>query len=337
MPVRSGRPIGSRRGRGRAALLGLAVCIAAALAATPAVAAPRDLEARVALEGSNGFRVVVTGGAYSGFRTASMRARRAGRLTVYATVRDVTLTRRRFAADFGDQGSVRLRFEPGNARLVDGDPRCGRGRARIVSGGFSGRIDLRGEHGFTRVEGSAGPGKLIHSGVAWCRKRKSEPHPRNPDRRSSLSSCRADGPRTSTGLIVYYDRPLGPRSVGYRAIRLERSEGIYVSRYVDRRAAAATMRVERGDFSSARISPPGPFAGSAAYEAGNGPGELTGDLTIGFAGSGGRVPITPADDADFGPRRTGLLDCVYGIAPARGGAPAASLARALAAPAGRSR
>lgn len=317
----AGMLVGAKRSRPAGAALAVALCLAVAALPAPAAAAPRDLEARVSLEGSNGFSVNVTGGAYSGFRTASIRARRGGRITSYGTLREVTLRRRLFAADFGSRGSLRLRFDPRDARSVDGAPRCGEGRARVVSGVFSGRIEIQGEHDFTTVERTRAPGTMTRSGLGYCRKSRPLDQPRHPERRISLSGCRLDGPRAMSGLIALSDRPAGPRSVTWAAIRLERAAGLFVSRYVSLRAASTTLRSAPGDFASAELTPPSPFAGGAEYSfsedgVGNDAGELTGDLTAGFAGSGGPVALTPTDYADFGPRRTGLLDCAFGLAPA---------------------
>lgn len=301
--------------------LAAALCLVVVISAPTASAAPRDLEARVSLEGSNGFSVTVTGGAYSGFRTATIRARRGSRRTNYGTLREVTLGRRLFAADFGPRGSFDLRFEPRDARMLDGAPRCGEGRARVVSGVFNGRIEIQGEHDFMTVERTRAPGTMTRSGLGYCRRSRPIERPRHPERRVSLSGCRLDGPRAMSGLIALSDRPAGPRSVTWAAIRLERAAGLFVSRYVSLRAPSTTLRSAPGDFSTAELTPPSPFGGGAVYsfsedEEGNDAGELVGDLTAGFAGSGGPVALTPTDYADFGPRRTGLLDCAFGLAPA---------------------
>jgi hypothetical protein len=316
--LRGHQTASTRCGRRAATAFGFALCLLAAAVPAPAAAAPKDLEARLKLEGSNDFRVTITGGAYSSFRVARVEARRGGRITSYGTVREVTLDRDEFAAKLGPIGSFDLRFEPRQARMIDGNPRCGNGRARVVSGVFTGTVELRGEHDFTTVETTRVTGSITRSGLGYCRKRRPEPRLEDP---VSLSACRSDGPRAASGLIALADSPPGAKSAIWGALRFERLAGLFVTRYVVRRAPGSTFAFTRGDFTSAELSPPAPFAGTASYELfededGNDSGRLTGDLSVGFAGAGGHVPIAPTEPADFGPRKSGWLDCAFGIAPA---------------------
>ena len=302
---------------GLLALTAVLSMLAAAVPA-PATAAPKDLEARLKLEGSNDFRVTISGGAYSGFRVARVEARRGGRITSYGTAREVTFDRDEFAAKLGPIGSFDLRFDPREARMIDGDPRCGDGRARVVSGVFTGSVELRGEHDFTTVETTRAAGSITRSGLGYCRKRRPGPDLEDP---VSLSACRSDGPRAASGLLALADSPPGAKSAIWGALRFERVAGLFVTRYVVRRAPGSPFAFTRGDFTAAELSPPRPFAGTATYEFfededGNDSGRLTGDLSVGFAGTGGHVPLAPAEPADFGPRKSGWLDCAFGIAPA---------------------
>lgn len=266
-----------------AGLCAAAACLAFA---SPAGAAPversTDVRATFDIDGTRGYhlrfevrsgddesRVVVTAtqGNFGSFVPYD-HATYAARVPIEIAARSVA-----FKLPDG-LGGAELQLDPKSVDSQEGY--CGRRTAR--EGILSGRLDFRGEGGYTKVH------EVDLVGTITVSKRRLPcgsdraapadlPKPEVPATRSLLSSC---GPGKGSGFAAASFRN---RAI-YLAERFERAPRLEVFRFIFARGPGAGVHVSR-DRETGTVRPPRPFEGIGRFRN----GRLVGDLTATFPGA----------------------------------------------------
>ena len=197
-------------------------------------------------------------------------------------------------ARFPGLGRVSVRFEPsGKPRKV---PAFCRGRRSIEQPGiFRGRIEFRGEMGFTRVAATAARGQVLQTFASVCHGSDSNPI-QSTNWNLLETGSRSDGrPLAFQVVEVPTIAPL-PGLTFFSASTFERRRGMSIIRSVDRSARGKRFTIagpsDRPE--SATISPPAPFHGTATFHAApGGAGKWEGAISVPMPG-GRTVELTGA-------------------------------------------
>lgn len=234
------------------------------------------------LEGTNGYTLAVLAEPARAGQPASVlvRAFAKGRSATYAA--PATVTETSMQANLGELGEIAVTFQrSGQPASVH----CGQRTITFDSGSYVGRIDFRGEEGFTAVEASSAPGNLDFMRGLLC-SRGFSTFSGGPERGAELTVRNpALGPRMS----VSSPRPGAAAQI--TASTTEYSDGIAVER-------TASLRMPGSDFDydrrlrTATVRPPAPFAGTARFDLTKKAGQRwSGDLTVDLPGKA-TVPLT---------------------------------------------
>ncbi len=271
----------------------LAICATAlAWAPTAAIAepAPVSQEAVFFVEASNGYAVTVL--TFADWVVVEARRKRVS--AMYAVRGDVSAER--VEARFGDLGRISVGFDP----LGGKERRAGRcRRSPLDLGIFRGRIEFKGEGGYTVVNESRTVGLVF------------QPRPRSCRRRSAArSSAQAGGPLDThiaaisrrKGAVTAFElsRKRGRPWLDLTATREERSEGMWILRRASTLVGGANAFAVSGPGvlpQFAFIAAPKPFNGSAVLDAAAEPGlHWSGDLSAWMPGAKW-VPLAGPDFA----------------------------------------
>jgi hypothetical protein len=261
----------------------LAACAALSVAPAQAAGADGDRAAPVGfffLEASNGYQALVA----TLDRSVILEVQRGNVAAAY-------LVRGRVNGDgirarFGNLGEIAVDFEPlgGERRRSN---RCMR-RARTDIGFFRGRIQFRGEDGYTAVKESRALGLFV------------EPRPKRCNR-SSAGSSAVRGPSLNTylsaisrqkGTVTSFalSRKRGNDLLSLTAVHEERRGAMQILRLSSTTVGGANAFAASGPGVRppfAFIAAPKPFSGSAVLDAGAAPGsQWTGTLAAWLPGAG---------------------------------------------------
>ena len=210
------------------------------------------------LDGSNGYSIDVN--AYSeparGEGRIIFSATRKGAAALY--VAPVRMTATTISADLGSLGKVDLHLNPsGEKRTIH--IKCGRGDTFTYEPGvYEGVLRFDGEEGYTRVSETQVP--LRPQLASFCGSGSGYGEAISNDE----PGARLRGLSFAHGrLLSFQVNKNGPRARGFFTASLkERHDGIYIRRAVGGPVPANAFRWAP-DLSTATLSPPVPFAGSA--------------------------------------------------------------------------
>lgn len=274
-----------------AALLGLAAVASSATAASVNSAAQAPTSAAFAVRGSNGFSLdveskggVVTVVASERRPPVATFSRRGaprpastdnGAASIYR-VRGSSPDPREIDVELGALGRISVSFHPsGRSRVtrLGGDTACV-GPLRIVRrlGTFRGTVEFHGEAGYTSAVATSAPGSIGTPLPTGCAGASRAP------RRTVLSAV---------DLVagVRFEAATTASGTAFTATWSERlGRGMAVSRRAYAGAPRASFTFDR-QLSSARVTPPAPFTGSARFADGaDGEPRWTGRLRATFPG-----------------------------------------------------
>lgn len=220
-----------------------------------------------------------------GGATALIQVRNRSSSATYVLERPDLVTKRRLKADFGELGVVSLRFDELDSGA--GRDRCGRTSFKI--GRFRGKIRFDGESSFTTVRSQGDIGLVIsRSQRRGCGRAGLPfpfPFPFRADRPGTVvTSC---GPGSRLGFLAFEPFEDGPAE--FLLSKFERAGEVDILRMNSlegpSRTYAADLRA-----STARLTPPEPYAGRGFLSR----GELRGNLRAPLPGAG-MVELTPGD------------------------------------------
>ncbi len=257
---------------------------------------------RFLAHGTHGFKILVSG-TPSSVRLIVFRGHAA---TQYLDTAG-RATSSTISANFGRRGRVDVRFEPGDRYATRPLPgqlgKCrSLGRHTERFGIFSGRIEFRGEHDFTKVKlrrahGRAGPRRPLRCSAAVRSESKSpgEGSASHVEALWSLGSFNA-GAQAFSGIDLGGSLlPLGLSKLRHRGVafsaELREEEGsLLIRRVAVAKGDAGTLIIDK-DQQVAKIQPPAPFNGSAVVSNCSRP-EWDGNLSVNFPGK--TVTLTSA-------------------------------------------
>jgi hypothetical protein len=254
------------------------------------IGASRTMEAH--LRGSKGFGISLFG---SG-RDVDLTAR-GHHASVSYDVRS-TSSGRQLKGRFGQLGRVSMYFHPRQkAHFVPGPAgNCTGGGKFVEPGTFVGRLEFKGEQGYTKVQASRIRGTVTRNLKETCKESPGGGEGGPPATWTLLRASSKDD-RVSFGAfkIESHARPAIDASIFSASILDLRRHGMSVFRSIqsDDKADAFEVTRAHGTVVAAAVDPPAPFSGSATYRRGvQAPSESwTGSLTGDFPGIG---PVTLA-------------------------------------------
>ncbi|MGN6200869.1 MAG: hypothetical protein ACTHNY_00490 [Solirubrobacterales bacterium] len=198
----------------------------------------------------------------------------------YGAFRHVEVTETTIAADLGRLGSIDLHFVP-TGRPKKEHASCDRQQFAFDSGFYEGRIDFEGEEGFTEVHASRAPGEL-RVGLSFICSGGPAVEGAGGHSPGALLRTRRHWPKGNLSFEVKTNSHTRPAY--FQASIEERSPAMAVFRSVGATGAPAAFSFDV-PAQSARMAPPGPFAGAARFErGGKTPGHLQGSLTVDLPG-----------------------------------------------------
>lgn len=283
------------------------VCAATALLALPASAAAKpgyvvDRALRISvvtLPESGGYSVSVVGAGSRlvGITVSNLRFSKGTTSDVSASyiVRG-RVTDERIEGNFGNRGSVSVRFEPEEPPEAGTFPsNCGT-ESTWQDGHFTGAIRFEGENGFARARASKASGFVIRRPRAVC-KRRSGGEDRTARKTPSGTSLRAISSRypRAPWFSVLEDRSSRRREsvpievTQYDAGTTERRRRMTIYRSASANTSPDTFEVTPLGSSPviASVEPPAPFSGAATYERKSGGAVIwSGDLAVDLPGRG---------------------------------------------------
>jgi hypothetical protein len=284
-------------------LVGLssAACLGALASPLEAASAARSARAnrgspalenvRIELRGTNGYAISLgTHSLGNSPPKVSVSVRRGGKASTEYDVRG-NVTRSRVAASFGRFGRIDLRFHP-SGRLQRHRQRNCDGSISILKrrlGIFTGTLRFRGEDGYTevsskRVKGSAGNfwvGLGVDVGPVCG------PAPRRKEVRTVELNVMAAHPDRGFSAFSQPDahKPVEKARVLFGAGTAERVGRISIYRTAIALGPASDFLFDDGVFSSATVTPPAPFTGTATFSRSpDGSTSWSGNLEVGFPG-----------------------------------------------------
>lgn len=202
---------------------------------------------------------------------------------VYVKRGGVHLTRNEIAFRLGSLGSVDMTFDA--KRRFGSRGQCN--GAVVRKGTFRGRLHFRGEDSYSKAHAGKTPGHVqVGSGDGRCGL-LSRRDPREPKQQATLTSC---GPGPQLNFVAIAESYFG-YAVFSSALQ-ERVDGIDIYRTSVALDIGEDFVFDEKGYRSARVRPSWPFAGTGVYR----DGELTGDLSVSFAGRAD-VPLAPSDRA----------------------------------------
>lgn len=238
------------------------------------------------LKGSKGYSISIDGDR----ETVTLTAERKGSSASYTAKGFASATR--IKARLGHLGRVSVRFHSrGRPKLTPVPQGICRGEAETVeSGTWVGRIEFKGEQGYTTVHATRARGAITDTPKVTCSSHEGKGGDL-PDFQSTIFSASSDTRAIfSTAFLVTSKTRSGLDGSLFSASLLEvhnRGLAIIRSINVDAKSGAIALIKEGGNIASATISPPTPFTGTATFQKTRGSkGSWTGTLAGDFPGRG---------------------------------------------------
>lgn len=282
-----------------------AASLLALASATLAEAAPskkRSVDVEFRLPGDDGVRFLFAGSDGRGPGFATVYAfKRAGAGFSSAGYVDLAgrITGKRVRARMGRIAEFDLEFVEQRRKVIPDPPEC-RGRTVERTGVFRGRFSFRGEGGYATSTGRRVRGRVTvrRSGGCFIRRARRAPE-------TVLQTC-----RSREGAANYLvGSGFGPDETTHFSTTFELDRRLAIIRDAFAVGDDASF-TPAGDLSTASVSPPAPFRGTADYEA----GRLLGDLRVPFLGVRQPVDLTPARAVLQREREGGSTGCDQGRA-----------------------
>jgi hypothetical protein len=200
---------------------------------------------------------------------------------IYSKDRGVRFTRNELNFRLASLGSVEMDFERG--RRFNLDDQC---NIKVLRTRFIGRLHFRGEGAYTRAHARKASGYLVRqSGADKCRL-LSHNSDRSDNEPATLTSC-GPGPQ-----LAFYGSAEGLFGGSFfLALSQESSDGLDIIRTAFADGNDGDFGFD-DDYRHAKVRPAWPFAGTGVYDE----GELTGDLSVSFAGAPDRL-LAPSSRA----------------------------------------
>lgn len=293
------------------ALFALACLGLLALPATASAQPPPTRAIQITLRGTHGYGIELSGNVEGPHSTVTLSTGRPFSSAHYSVPGTITPTGVR--ASFGSLGSVSLRLAQYRMQQVKLSKSCRPPGSPAISevriGTFVGRVRFHGEHGFTtasahRVHGAVGeplpllaatlPGGPVHlfclggPGEEPGKGKAPKPvilHAASSDgaitffATSNPASASAAKTSASTGYAPIFSGP-----TTFIAVDSERRGAMRISRTVISRAPAADFVFDSA-LSTATVTPPSPFSGSASFQRGaDGSAGWSGSLAVSYPG-----------------------------------------------------
>ncbi len=207
----------------------------------------------------------------------------------------------RIQFSLGKLGKINARFKPDGSVDRIRPPKSCKGREQPVrSGAFVGSIKFRGENGYTRLNAHR-----VHGTMAPPRSWKCPDTPdRHPGNAANLpAALGAFTPHRHVVFIAIGGSELLPLRF-FIAGTSERQGALRISRSALVEGKPASFEVS-GDLSSATVSPPKPFAGTASFQRNaDGSTEWSGTLSVDLPGIESTALTGPTFTADLAKPRT---------------------------------
>lgn len=265
---------------------GVAATIVGALLCGQATAAMAQGEADTGgfgsfrLQGTHGYSIVVLANSQPQFKHGELL------LFVYKPhasaiyLADATVTATEIEADLGALGKVSLQFEPGRERTVRS--RCNPKRSLpLEHGAWVGRFEFRGEEGFTRATATRVPASLSPFFDTFCPTSGSG-ETWGAGVPGARLRVRAGHGRHALSLQANQNRPGAPLRLS--ASLSEQRGRVFVERQVEEVYGGGGFEFDP-DLQVARLAPPRPFSGAAAFHRHAKPANRwTGSLNVDFPG-----------------------------------------------------
>jgi len=259
------------------------------LAAPGSAMAAGGLDLRFQFTASDGYRIAV--GGYGA--TAVINAAKPGGSSDRAWSTYVARGRvspSAIEADFGALGRVDMRFRP-SGDIVHGKRHrhcVGPNRYTIQPGVFIGSVRFRGEGGYTSAKVHRVKGRVVKPRILRCLDSFAERFERSGQGKPAEEKAKVTRlsafARSGLTAMLFGAQERGGKA-GYVA-EIEQTVGsLGVFRGVFVRASPATFAADNA-LSSAAITPPAPFSGSASFQRGpTGVKSWTGSLAVSFPGA----------------------------------------------------
>lgn len=225
------------------------------------------------LRGTDGYRISVSAVSASGKRARNVliTASKGQRDMVQYAARGLSAGDGSIKTKLPGVGRIAVRFNELKVSREAVADNC-EGRADVIRHGvFEGRIELRGEHGYTSVHGRSAPGTIRQSFRQVCDQR--EPGHRQAGGGNSfhLETLLAgrEGQRTLSFSVSRFN--FGPKfggpSVFFSASSSTQRHGFFVSASVSAEGEPGSFLTPdpAGALEDASVSPPAPFQGSATF------------------------------------------------------------------------
>jgi len=244
------------------------------LGASSAEAANQPLEGSFKLKGSHHY--VISGLANPAF--ATLTASRGHGLAQYAARKGQDAgfgTAKRMVMDMGSRGGYDLRFHVKKTRMIDPPKGCTGKQAKARIGVWRGQIKFRGEGGYTSVDATRAPGRVVPEHSLW--------HCGHQVKGTQLLVV--GGPPPPPIQFTAF-KPDHGSTTSFTAISSETVPATGATVTVSRRVAVngtSDQFTFNNALTSARVNPPAPFSGTGTFTDGR-QGNWTGSLTVDFPG-----------------------------------------------------
>jgi len=212
------------------------------------------------------------------------------------------IVRDRVRARFGGRGRINVKFKQAGKTVRRTPPRHCKGSPKTTrTGTFVGTIRFRSERGFTAVDVSRAHGKLRTVPHWDCGNRRPPPERGTASIDTSPAVLEAKGGRRGKRVYFRAAAARAPEEKGetlFSAGRVEVRPRMRIERYAFAYSFKDSTFVFDQPLNLARIEPPYPFHGSAAFKRGIAGPHWTGSLMVELLGAG---PVRLADN-DFSAR-----------------------------------
>jgi hypothetical protein len=269
------------------------LCVLAAHAAPALAAEPASrggpVNAGLSAKASNGYSATLKS---EGDRLQLTLAREFASVLVYSFHGRVSTTGIR--ARVGDLGTIDLRFDPsGKTKRVAPPRHCSGPKATVTEGHFLGELHFRAERGVAAIDLSQATGYVATPG--WrCHREGVASFLESAPSNFSYTVLQAKDSKRQLGFSALAGvDPEHPTATGAEfSASIETRRG---SLTIDHAAATLAVNVFSFDtaLSTATVTPPKPFRGSATYCRACAPGsQWSGDLSVSLPGIGAPVDLT---------------------------------------------
>jgi hypothetical protein len=211
---------------------------------------------------------------------------RKGSAALYFTRRGAEVTEESISADLGGLGSIDLRFVP-TGKSREEAPSCEpKQNVAVDSGVYEGKVDFKGEEGFTEVHATRAPGDVHFVLNLICGMSIDEGSGGHAP--GAQLRVHRRWQRGNVSFEAWKNSPTRPAH--FEASIEERRGAIGVLRGISSTAGSGSFQFDV-PAQSALVRPPFPFHGSARFvRRGRGPGTLQGGLKVDFPGHS-NVPL----------------------------------------------